>query len=58
VVIGYDDEAVSMKTDWAMKKGFRGVFFWEIAADLLADGTTPLQEASHKKWEENVQRGH
>ncbi len=57
VVIGYDDEeAVSIKTDWAMRMGFRGVFFWQIAADLLPDGTNPLQEASHKKWKENVQR--
>ena len=51
VVIGYDDEeAVSIKTDWAMKKGFRGVFFWQIAADLLPDGTHPLQEAPRKIW--------
>ena len=57
VVIGYDDEeAVSIKTAWAMKKGFRGVFFWQIAADLLPDGTHPLQEASRKKWEMNVQQ--
>jgi chitinase len=50
-VIGYDDaESVALKTDWAMKKGFRGVFFWQIAADRLPDGTRPLQEASHKEW--------
>ena len=57
MVIGYDDEeAVAIKTDWAMTKGFRGVFFWQIAADLLPDGTNPLQESSHKKWKESVQR--
>ncbi len=53
IVIGYDDaESVAIKTEWAMKQGFRGVFFWQVAADRLADGTNPLQEAAHKKWEE------
>jgi chitinase len=53
-VIGYDDaESVAIKTEWAMKQGFRGVFFWQIAADRLPDGTNPLQEASRKKWDEN-----
>jgi len=53
VVIGYDDdESVALKTDWAMKQGFRGVFFWQISGDRLPDGTNPLQEASHKKWVE------
>ena len=52
VVIGYDDaESVALKTDWAMKQGFRGVFFWQIRADDIADGTIPLQEAAHRKWE-------
>lgn len=54
-VIGYDDvESISIKTEWAMSQGFRGVFFWEIGADLLPDGTNPLQEASHKKWEKSL----
>jgi chitinase len=55
VVIGYDDaESVAIKTEWAMKKGFRGVFFWQITADRLPDGTNPLQEASRKAWGEGV----
>src|SRR5262249_54681173 len=38
-VIGYDDaESVSIKTEWAMKQGFRGIFFWQIGGDLLPDG--------------------
>jgi len=58
VVIGYDDvESVSIKTDWAMKQGFRGIFFWQIGGDLLPDGTNPLQEACRKKWEENPRKG-
>ena len=40
-----------------MKQGFRGVFFWQINADRLADDTNPLQEASHKKWEEARSKG-
>jgi len=49
-VIGYDDaESISLKTEWAMKQGFRGVFFWQIGGDLMPDGANPLQEASRKK---------
>lgn len=48
-VIGYDDaESVALKTEWAMKQGFRGVFFWQVHADRLPDGTNPLQEAARK----------
>jgi chitinase len=58
IVIGYDDaESVALKTGWAMKSGFRGVFFWQITADRLPDGSNPLQEASRKKWEENARKG-
>jgi len=53
VVIGYDDaESVALKTDWALKKGFRGIFFWQVGADRLPDGTNPLQEAARKAWDE------
>jgi chitinase len=55
IVIGYDDaESVSIKTEWAMKQGFRGVFFWQIHGDRLPDGTNPLQEASRRKLEESA----
>jgi chitinase len=55
MVIGYDDaESVAIKTEWVMKKGFRGVFFWQIGGDLLPDGTNPLQEAAHTKWAESA----
>ena len=50
-VIGYDDaESVALKTEWAMKQGFRGVFFWQVAADRLPDGTNPLQETARKTF--------
>jgi chitinase len=49
-VIGYDDaESVAIKAEWAMKQGFRGVFFWQIHADRLPDGTNPLQEAARRE---------
>jgi chitinase len=55
VVIGYDDaESVAAKTAWAMKQGFRGVFFWQVGADRLPDGSNPLQEASRKALDEAV----
>jgi chitinase len=56
-VIGYDDaESTSLKTQWAMQQGFRGVFFWQIGGDLMPDGRNPLQEASRKKLDENAIR--
>jgi chitinase len=49
-VIGYDDaESVALKAAWARGKGLRGVFFWEINADRLADGKNPLQEAARRE---------
>ena len=54
-VIGYDDaESISLKTEWAMKQGFRGVFFWQVSGDQMPDGTNPLQEAARKKLDERV----
>ena len=51
-VIGYDDaESVALKTNWAMQHDLRGVFFWQILADQMPDGTHPLQEASRKAWD-------
>jgi chitinase len=50
-VVGYDDaKSAELKTSWAMQQGFRGVFFWQIAGDRLADGSNPVQEAVHKRW--------
>jgi chitinase len=58
VVIGYDDaESVAIKTDWAMKQGFRGVFFWQIRPDRLPDDSHPLQEASRKEWQKAAPKG-
>jgi chitinase len=49
-IICYDDsQSIAIKTEWATKQGFRGVFFWQIAADRMPDGTNPLQETAHKK---------
>ena len=51
-VVGYDDaESIRLKTEWAMSKGLRGVFFWQVAQDRMPDGGNPLQEAAHKAWE-------
>jgi chitinase len=59
MVIGYDDaESVAIKTEWAMKQGFRGVFFWQIHGDRLTDGTHPLQEAAYKEWKKAATKGH
>jgi chitinase len=56
VVIGYDDaQSVAIKTEWAMQQKLRGVFFWQIAADRLPDGSYLLQEASYKAWKAGQQ---
>ena len=56
-VIGYDDpQSVALKTEWAMNLGLRGVFFWEIGADRLPDGTNPLQESSRQKFDQNPRK--
>jgi chitinase len=48
-VIGYDDaESLALKTNWAMERGLRGVFFWEVSGDRLDDGSHPLQEAARQ----------
>ena len=54
-VIGYEDtESIAFKTEWGMKLGLRGDFFWEINHDRLADGTNPLQEASRRKFDQSI----
>ena len=51
-VVGYDDaESVALKAGWAAQHKLRGVFFWEVGADRLGDGTRPLQEAARKAWD-------
>jgi chitinase len=46
-VFGYDDaESAALKARFARQKGLRGVFFWEIQADRMPDGSTPLQAAA------------
>ncbi len=46
-VIGHDDaESVALKTRWALEKGLRGVFFWQVNGDRLPDGSNLLQDVS------------
>lgn len=50
-IIGYDDsQSVAIKTRWAMQQGLRGVFFWQVDADRMPDGSNPLQDAARKEW--------
>jgi chitinase len=49
-IICYDDsESIEIKTEWAKKQGLRGIFFWQIDADRMPDGSNPLQETAHEK---------
>jgi chitinase len=53
-VLGYDDaESIRYKTEWAMGRGFRGVFFWQVNGDRLPDGSNPLQEAARNAFRMN-----
>ena len=48
-IIGYDDrESIAIKADWAANQGLRGVFFWQIDADRMPDGSNPLQESARR----------
>ncbi|WP_337175482.1 glycoside hydrolase family 18 protein [Paludisphaera sp.] len=50
-VVGYDDaESIRIKTEWAMSRGLRGVFFWQVDGDRLPDGSNPLQRAAREAW--------
>jgi chitinase len=43
MVVSYDDEeSVRLKAEYARDMKTRGVIIWEITADLMSDGTTPL----------------
>lgn len=47
--IGFDDpDSIRQKTIWALGKGLRGVFFWQVLADRLPDGSHPLIESAHQ----------
>ncbi|MDR3638819.1 MAG: glycoside hydrolase family 18 protein [Isosphaeraceae bacterium] len=55
MVIGYDDpESAAIKTEWAVKQGLRGVFFWQIAGDRLPDGSHPVQEAVRRELDKGM----
>jgi chitinase len=48
-IVGYDDtESIDLKTQWAVKQELRGVFFWQVDADRMPDGSNPLQETANK----------
>jgi chitinase len=48
--VGYDDfDSITLKTRWALAKGLRGVFFWEVSQDRI-DGNNVLQKASKAVW--------
>lgn len=51
-VVGYDDpESVAAKAAYANEHRLRGVFFWEVHADRLDDGSHPLQESARRIWD-------
>lgn len=52
-VHSYDNEkSLALKTQWALEQGYRGVFFWEIKQDRLANGSNPLIEATRKAMDD------
>lgn len=46
-VFGYDDaESQAMKARWGQAQSFGGIFFWDINADRMPDGSHPLVDAA------------
>jgi chitinase len=46
-VFGYDDpESQAKKIVWGKSEGFGGIFFWDINADRMPDGSHPLVDAA------------
>jgi len=49
--ISYDDEeSIGHKARYVVDKGVRGVIIWEITADYLEDGTTPLLDVIYQTF--------
>ncbi len=52
-VIGYDDpESAALKGAWARKNRYGGIFFWDMNADRMPDGSHPIIAAAVKAWRE------
>ncbi len=50
-VIGYDDpESAALKGAWARKNRYGGIFFWDMNADRMPDGSHPIIAAAVKGW--------
>jgi chitinase len=46
MLVSYDDEeSVRAKARYVLENGIHGVIIWEITADNMSDGTTPLLDA-------------
>lgn len=46
-VFGYDDpDSLARKVRWGKAEGFGGIFFWDMNADRLPDGSHPLTNAA------------
>ncbi len=52
-VFGYDDaDSLVRKVRWAKAAGYGGIFYWDINADRMPDGSHPLVDASASAWRE------
>ena len=50
-VMSYDDpESIALKAAWAKEQGLGGIFFWDINADRLDDGSSPLVAAARSAF--------
>jgi len=50
-ILSYDDpESAAAKARWARQEGYGGIFFWEINADRMNDGTHPIIGAAVGAW--------
>jgi chitinase len=43
-----DDSSTTLKAQYAVDHGIRGIIIWEITGDFFPDGSTPLLDAIHR----------
>ncbi len=59
VLVSYDDEeSIRAKGRYVLENGIHGVIIWEITADNMPDGSTPLLDALTTALHDSSQRVH
>lgn len=50
-VVSFDDqESTTLKAQYVLDNGIRGIIIWELTGDFFPDGSTPLLDAIHRTF--------